>query len=60
MRPQPTPAPNQGFRQRDETALNAYFFKVSASRKRRKLTQPYWLENQRKILRLIGIRGGDG
>ncbi|MCU1288061.1 MAG: mycothiol conjugate amidase Mca, partial [Acidobacteria bacterium] len=44
---QPTPAPNTGFRQRDETALNAYFFNV-APPQAAKVTQPYWLENQRK------------
>ena len=45
--PQPTPAPTQGFRQRDETAMNAYFFTVTTS-PTAKVTQPYWLENQRK------------
>ena len=45
--PQPTPAPNQGFRQRDETAMNAYFFTIGAP-PTTKITQPYWLENQRK------------
>jgi LmbE family N-acetylglucosaminyl deacetylase len=45
--PAPTPAPNQGFRQRDETALNAYFFTLNVPQNA-KVTQPYWLENQRK------------
>jgi hypothetical protein len=44
---QPIPAPNQGFRQRDENAMNAYFFTVSAPADA-KPTQPYWLENQRQ------------
>ena len=45
--PQPTPAPAQGFRPRNEAALNAYFFNVSAA-SNAKPTQPYWLENQRQ------------
>ncbi|MDQ3061602.1 MAG: PIG-L family deacetylase [Acidobacteriota bacterium] len=45
--PQPTPAPNQGFRQRDENALNAYFFTVSTP-STAKVTQPYWLANPRQ------------
>ncbi|HEX9927679.1 MAG TPA: PIG-L family deacetylase [Pyrinomonadaceae bacterium] len=45
--PQPTPAPAQGFRPRDEAAANAYFFKVSAPANAA-LTQPYWLESPRQ------------
>lgn len=45
--PAPTPAPNQGFRQRDESALSAYFFTLGVPQTA-KVTQPYWLENQRK------------
>nr|MDQ3373663.1 hypothetical protein [Acidobacteriota bacterium] len=45
--PQPTPAPNQGFRQRDETAMNAYFFTLKTPLNA-KVSQPYWLENPRK------------
>lgn len=44
---QPTPAPAQGFRPRDEAAANAYFFKVSAPANAA-LTQPYWLESPRQ------------
>ena len=45
--PTPTPAPTQGFRQRDETALDARFFTLT-SPTTAKLTQPYWLENPRQ------------
>ena len=45
--PQPTPAPTQGFRARDESALNAYFFTLTTP-PTAKVTQPYWLENQRQ------------
>lgn len=45
--PQPTPAPAQGFRPRDEAAANAYFFKVSAAPDSA-LTQPFWLKNPRR------------
>jgi LmbE family N-acetylglucosaminyl deacetylase len=45
--PQPTPAPNQGFRQRDETAMNAYFFTLKTPLNA-KVSQPYWLEHSRK------------
>ncbi len=45
--PQPTPAPNQGFRPRDEAALNAYFFNVSIPANAQP-TQPYWLESPRE------------
>ncbi|MEJ7861094.1 MAG: PIG-L family deacetylase [Pyrinomonadaceae bacterium] len=45
--PQPLPAPNQGFRQRDETAMNAYFFTLKTP-PNAKVSQPYWLENSRK------------
>jgi LmbE family N-acetylglucosaminyl deacetylase len=45
--PEPTQAPAQGFRPRNEAALNAYFFNVVAPESA-KPTQPYWLENQRQ------------
>ncbi len=45
--PQPTPAPNQGFRQRDENALNAYYFTVSTPAAAQ-VSQPYWLANPRQ------------
>lgn len=45
--PQPTPAPNQGFRPRDEAAANAYFFNVSVPANAAP-TQPYWLESPRR------------
>jgi LmbE family N-acetylglucosaminyl deacetylase len=44
---QPTPAPAQAFRPRDEAAANTYFFKVSAP-SNAALTQPYWLESSRR------------
>jgi len=45
--PQPLPAPTQGFRRRDETALNAYFFTVTVPANAEP-TQPYWLEKLRE------------
>jgi hypothetical protein len=45
--PQPKQTPNQGFRQRDENALNAYFFTLTTPASA-KVTQPYWLENSRQ------------
>jgi LmbE family N-acetylglucosaminyl deacetylase len=43
----PPDTPTVGFRPRNETALNAYFFDISAPANA-KPTQPYWLENQRQ------------
>ncbi len=45
--PTPTPAPNQGFRSRDEASLNSYFFTISTPPNAAP-TQPYWLESPRK------------
>ncbi len=45
--PQPIPAPNQGFRPRNESALNAYFFTLSPPANAEP-TEPYWLESPRK------------
>lgn len=56
--PQPTPAPTQGFRQRDESAMNAYFFTLTTS-PTAKITQPYWLENQRKDFTFNWDSAGD-
>lgn len=44
---QPAPAPNQGFRPRDEAASNAYFFTVSVPANAAP-TEPYWLESPRR------------
>ena len=43
----PPDTPTIGFRPRNETALNAYFFDVSVPANAEP-TQPYWLENPRK------------
>jgi len=43
----PPDVPTIGFRPRSEKALNAYFFDVSIP-ENAKVTQPYWLENQRQ------------
>ena len=45
--PAPTPQPNQGFRPRDEAALNTYYFTLS-SPANASYTQPYWLESPRQ------------
>ncbi len=43
----PAPGPTQGFRLRNEVAVNADFFKLTAPESANP-TQPYWLDNQRK------------
>ncbi|MCA1625392.1 MAG: PIG-L family deacetylase [Acidobacteria bacterium] len=45
--PEPLPAPNQGFRPRNESALKAYFFTLSTPANA-SLTQPYWLKSPRQ------------
>ncbi|HEX8289004.1 MAG TPA: PIG-L family deacetylase [Pyrinomonadaceae bacterium] len=45
--PQPTPAPSQGFRPRDEASLNSYFFTLKTPANATP-TQPYWLESPRE------------
>jgi LmbE family N-acetylglucosaminyl deacetylase len=43
----PTPQPTQGFRPRDEAALNTYYFTV-VSPTNATPTQPYWLESPKE------------
>jgi len=45
--PEPLPAANQGFRPRNESALNAYFFTLSTP-VNASPTQPYWLKSPRQ------------
>ena len=45
--PEPVQAPAQGFRPRNEAALNAYFFDLKSSADAQP-TQPYWLVNPRE------------